>query len=172
MLKGGIGTASERGPDGTVVGAIVAVNAAGDIVDPDSGRRIAGPRGEKPGSMLDGGKLIASGKTPWPEAGANTTLAVVATNAALSVEQANRLASVAHDGFARAIRPAHTMVDGDIVFALATGDVPLESPAHVRAIEALAVRAVERAIVRGVTQATGLAGVPSVGEWTGKSREV
>jgi L-aminopeptidase/D-esterase-like protein len=165
MLKGGVGTASERGPDGIIVGAIAAVNAAGDIIDPESGRRIAGPRGDKPGRMLDGWKIIASGKTPEHEHGANTTLAVVATNAVLSVGQANRLASVAHDGFARAIRPSHTMVDGDIVFALATGDLGLASPAHVRAIEALAVRAVERAIVRGVTEATGLAGVPSVGEW-------
>jgi L-aminopeptidase/D-esterase-like protein len=168
MLKGGVGTASERGPDGIVVGAIAAVNAAGDIVDPDKGRLIAGPRGERPGAMLDGWKLITSGETPEHEHGANTTLAVVATNAALTVERVNRLASAGHDGFARAILPAHTMVDGDIVFALATGDVPLESPANVRAIEALAVRAVERAIVRGVTEASGLAGVPSVSEWKRK----
>jgi L-aminopeptidase/D-esterase-like protein len=169
VLKGGIGTASERGPDGIIVGAVAAVNAAGDIIDPDSGRRVAGPRGDKPGTMLDGWKLISTGKTAEHQHGANTTLAVVATNAALSVEQANRLASAAHDGFARAIRPAHTMVDGDIVFTLATGDVSLASAAHVRAIEALAVRAVERAIVRGVTAATGLAGVPSVSEWRGNA---
>ena len=168
LLKGGLGTACERGPDGLLAGAIVAVNAAGDIIDPERGQVIAGPRSDK-GGFLDSAALIASGEAPDARAGANTTLAVVATNAMLSKELVNRVASVAHDGFARAIRPAHTMVDGDIVFALATGELRLESQAAYRALEVLAVRAVERAIVRGVLCATGLAGVPSAQEWAERS---
>ena len=82
----------------------------------------------------------------------------------LTKEQTNRLASVAHDGLARAIRPVHTLADGDTMFALATGDIEMAQGRTV-ALEAFAVRAVERAIVKAVTAATSLAGVPSVSEW-------
>ena len=167
-LKGGLGTACERGIGGLLVGALAAVNAAGDIIDPDRGRAIAAPRAED-GGFLDGWELARSGVEPGPPPGESTTLAVVATNASLSKERANRLASIAQDGFARAIRPAHGMGDGDIVFVLATGEVAVDEPAAYRALEALAVRAVERAIIRGVLCATGLAGVPSAQEWAGRA---
>ncbi len=163
-LKGGLGTASEAGPDGLVVGALAAVNASGDIIDPDTGRPIAAPRADG-GGFLDSWELIRTGAQPGPRPGENTTLAVVATNARLTKEWTNRLASVAQDGFARTIRPAHGMSDGDTVFVLATGQVAIDKPGAYRALEALAVRAVERAIIRGVLLATGLAGVPSVQEW-------
>ncbi|MBI4571489.1 MAG: P1 family peptidase, partial [Chloroflexi bacterium] len=130
-LKGGVGTASARGPEGLIAGALAVVNATGDVVDPDSGRRIAGPRAAG-GGLLDGWAIARAGETAAPAAGEHTTLAVVATNARLSKEQTNRLASLAHDGFARAIRPVHTMTDGDTVFALATGEVEIESPAAYR----------------------------------------
>jgi len=162
-LKGGLGTASERTPDGLIVGAIAVVNAGGEIVDSARGRPIAAPRADTPGGFLDTIELMRAGST-GPPPGENTTLAVVATNARLTKEQAGRLASVSHDGFARAVRPAHTVSDGDTVFALATGDHELD-PARVYALEALAARAVERAIVRGVLMATGLGGVPSAREW-------
>ena len=90
---------------------------------------------------------------------------MVATNARLNREQANRLASVGHDGLARAIRPAHTLVDGDTIFALATGDIDV-GPEGVRAVEAFAPRVVERAIVKAVLAAKSLGGVPSVSEWS------
>ena len=90
----------------------------------------------------------------------NTVLVVVATNAALTKEQANRLATVCHDGLARSVRPAHTQGDGDIVFTLATGERDIEG-ADYRIIEALATRAVERAIVRGVTEAKGIPNIPA-----------
>ena len=167
-LKGGLGTACERGPGGLLVGALAAVNAGGDIIDPDRGRAIAAPRAES-GAFLDGWELARSGVEPGPPPGESTTLAVVATNASLSKERANRLASIAQDGFARAIRPAHGIGDGDIVFVLATGEVAVDEPAAYRALEALAVRAVERAIMRGVFCATGLAGVPSAQEWAGRA---
>lgn len=163
-LKGGLGTACERGPEGLLVGAVAAVNAVGDIVDPASGRPVAAPRADG-GGFLDGSELIRLGREPSAEPGENTTLAVVATNASLSKEQTNRVATIAHDGLARAIRPAHTMADGDTVFALATGAVAAEGPAAYRALEVLAVSAVQRAIVRGVLCATGLGGVPSAQEW-------
>ena len=166
-LKGGLGTACERGPGGLLVGALTAVNAFGDIIDPERGHVIAGPRAD--GGFLDTWELIRSGREPGAGPEENTTLAVLATNARLGKEWTNRLASVAQDGLARAIRPAHGMGDGDVVFVLATGEVPVEEPAAYRALEALAVRAVERAIVRGVLCATGLAGVPSAQEWTAQS---
>jgi L-aminopeptidase/D-esterase-like protein len=165
-LKGGVGTASEALDDGIVVGAIVVVNAVGDIVDPADGRLVAGPRGEA-GAFLDTMSALRSGSRRGSQNGApegNTTIGVVATNARLTKEQVNRLATVAHDGFARAIRPVHTSADGDTVFAMATGEVRM-SEARITALEAFAARAVERAIVKGVLAAKGLAGVPSVREW-------
>jgi L-aminopeptidase/D-esterase-like protein len=162
-LKSGVGTACERGPNSLLAGAIVAVNAGGEVVDPDHGRVIAGPRADQPGAFLDTLELIRSASADL-RPGGNTTIAVVATNARLTKEQANRLASVAHDGFARTIRPAHTLSDGDTVFVLATGEVDLDSRGNL-ALEVMAVRAVERAIVRAVLCATGLAGVPSASEW-------
>ena len=99
----------------------------------------------------------------------NTVLVVVATNAVLTKEQANRLATVCHDGMARAVRPAHTPSDGDTIFTLSTGDLPLDAPGY-RALEVIASLAVERAIRRGVTTATGLGGVPAIGELSGHVR--
>jgi L-aminopeptidase/D-esterase-like protein len=166
-LKGGAGSACERGPGGVLVGALVAVNCGGEVLDAQRGRVIAGPRSNKPGKFLDTLELMRRARGATPRPGENTTLAVVATNAQLTKAQANRLASVSQDGIARAIRPAHTLSDGDTIFALATGEVPLESMRAQHALEALAARAVERAIARAVLSATGLAGIPSVSDWTG-----
>ena len=163
-LMGGLGTACERGPGGLLVGAVAAVNAVGDIVDPDRGHVIAGPRADGSG-FLDGLEIIRSGEQPATKTGENTTIAVVATNARLTNEQANRLASIAHDGLARTIRPAHTIGDGDTIFVLATGELAVDEPAGYRPLEPMAVRAIERAVMRGVLGATGLAGVPSAQEW-------
>ena len=166
MLKGGVGTACELGPNGSLVGALVAVNCGGEVVDTEHGCVVAGPRADTPGEFLDTLELMRAERAVGPSAGENTTLAVVATNVALTKEQANRLASVSQDGLARAIRPAHMLTDGDTVFALATGDVELDAWRVGHVLSALAVRAVERAIVRAVICATGLAGVPSAMEWS------
>ena len=161
-VKGGIGTASERTAGDITVGALVAVNCLGEVVDPDSGRIVAGPRDEEGGflSTLD----ILRGQPPSGRSGGftNSTIGVVATNARLSREQAYRLAVMAHDGLARTVRPAHTPVDGDVFFSLATGTT--EAPVDLITLGALGARAVERAIVRAVTEARGLAGVPSLAE--------
>lgn len=164
-LKGGLGTASEAlAPDeeGVVVGALVAVNCLGEVVDSASGQVVAGPRAE--GGGFAGTVDALRGLGQPPAGGENTTLAVVATTARLTKEHACRLASVAHDGLARAIRPLHTLVDGDVVFTMATGEAALE-PTRYAALEALAARAVERAVLKAVREARGLAGVPSAAEW-------
>ncbi|MDO8531987.1 MAG: P1 family peptidase [Dehalococcoidia bacterium] len=159
-VKGGIGVASRRVRRGPVVGALVAVNAYGDVVDEATGRIIAGPRKLRGRGYLSTVELLASG--PSAEGGplpANTTLGVVATDARLTKEQANKLAQMAHDGLARAVRPAHTMVDGDVIFALATGGYA--GAADVSALGALAAEAVAEAIVRAVRLATPVAGIPA-----------
>ena len=172
-LKGGLGTASERLESGATVGAIVAVNAAGAIRDPRDGSLVAAPRADGSG-FIDLDAHLRSG-VRWPElpdpdaedgedGPANTTIAVVATDARLTREQANRLATVCHDGFARTIWPAHCRSDGDVIFTLATGAVEIDRYAYA-ALEALATLAVERAVLNGVLAAEGLGGVPSAAEW-------
>lgn len=167
-LKGGIGTAAERTAAGVTVGALVAVNSFGEVVDPNTGGVVAGPRGERPGSFADTLEALRSRPPLSPFSGqaegTNSTIGVVATDAVLTKEEACRLAVIAQTGLTRAIRPAHTPVDGDTIFALAT--CRNDAPTDVLQLGALAARAVERAIIRGVMAAKGLAGVPSVGEWT------
>jgi len=162
-LKGGIGSACEICEDGVSVGALVAVNSFGEVVDPDSGRVVAGPRAED-GGFADTLAILRSRPGLSPFAGdPNSTIGVVATDAALSKSDCYRLAVMAQAGLTRAVRPAHTPVDGDTIFALATGAA--DKPADVLQLGALAARAVERAILRAVTEAHGLAGVPSAREW-------
>lgn len=165
-LKGGIGTASVDLGGGVIVGAIVAVNAVGGVVDPDTGRIVAGPLDDDGETMLDSMALITSPgfETARARPGENTTIGVVATNAALNKAQANKLASAAHDGLALAVRPAHLMSDGDTIFSLATGQVDPESDVGMNRLCAAAVVCVSRAIVRGVQAATGLGGVKAVSE--------
>ncbi|MGE5592934.1 MAG: P1 family peptidase [Betaproteobacteria bacterium] len=190
-MKGGVGTWSvrlgrpdrDRGKDGpVVVGAIAVVNALGDVIDPDSGQVVAGaydrgakrflqaaPRATSPGD--EAGDDDAKGFTARPGFGApqtrpfggNTTLAVVATNARLDKEGANKVAQIAHDGLARVIRPVHTMYDGDVVFALSTGNVPFtgDKAADITFLGAAAADAVARAILRAVSAAAAVAGVPA-----------
>ena len=159
-IKGGIGTASEATKSGLVVGALVAVNAVGEIFDGQAGKVIAGPR-SKDGSFADTVDLLRAGP-PAPRVPENTTIGVIATNASLNKGQVNRLASVAHDGIARAIRPAHSLVDGDTIFALATGKRELADQSDIRALEALSGLAMERAILNAIRSATSVAGVPAL----------
>ncbi len=156
-MKGGIGTASEATDDGLIVGALFAVNAAGDVYEDD--HLIAGPR--RPDGLMTDALTALRERRATPPSPENTTIGVVVTNARLTKEQANRLATVAHDGLARVVRPAHTMADGDAIFALATGEREVEAP-DIRLIEALAAQATERAIVEGVRAATRLGGVPAL----------
>lgn len=159
-MKGGIGSAAIQMPDGLVVAALVAINAVGDIIDPATGRVVAGVRTADGKSLADARTLLTSGALRQPaRIGENTTLAVVATNATLTKTQATKVAEMAHDGFARAIYPSHTMGDGDTIFALATG--AQAGPADVSRIGALAAQVVADAIVRAARQATGIPGYPA-----------
>jgi L-aminopeptidase/D-esterase-like protein len=158
-MKAGVGTASITLPSGLIVSAIVAVNAVGDIIDPASGKVVAGVRNSNgtladARAMLRGGALVAS-----PRAGENTTIAVVATNARLTKTQAGRFALMADDGLARAIAPSHTQGDGDTVFGLATGT--WDGAVEMTTIGALAADVLAEAIVRAATQADSLGGLAS-----------
>ncbi|MSQ10116.1 MAG: peptidase S58 family protein [Dehalococcoidia bacterium] len=164
--KAGLGTASVTLPDGTVVAAMAAVNAAGEVVDPDSGAILAGVRDGKTGRFIPTAQVLLS-KTgdPTHDALTNTTLAVVATDAVLSKSEAHRLARMADAGLARTLRPAHGMTDGDVVFALATGRRDTRYPLTL--LGTFAAEVLARAVVRAVRQATGLGGVPSAQEFLG-----
>ena len=165
-VKGGIGTASIKLKDGLVVGAVVAVNSIGGVNDPDTGDVVAGPRSDD-GAMLDSMRIMTSPDYRSPRGRlreTNTTIGVVATNARLDKAQANKLASIAHDGIALSVRPAHLMGDGDTLFALSTGTHGTEF--EIDQVLAAGVQCVARAIVRGVDAATGIGGVPSVKELT------
>ena len=150
-MKGGIGSAAVT-LGGVTVGALVACNALGDVVDPDNGQVIAGARTEDGRSLLGIRRAILAGEQPRPLlAGTNTTLAVLATDAVLTKAQAQRLAQAAHDGLARSINPVHTMSDGDTVFALGTGKAGTMPGMMV--LSTLAAEVTARAVLRAVRAA-------------------
>ena len=157
-MKAGIGTASIVLPNGLVVAALVAVNAVGDIIDPATGKVVAGALSEDGKSFMDARTLVRAGmeRRPRPRAGENTTIGVVATNARLTQVEAKKMAMMAHDGYARAISPAHLPSDGDLIFSLATGT--FEGDVRLSVIGALAAEVMADAIVRSATQATSLPG--------------
>lgn len=157
-MKGGIGSASITLPNGLQVAAIVAVNALGDVVDPQSGAIVAGARADA-GTFADARRLLRSGAATVlsSQPAENTTIAVVATNARLTKPAVTRLAQMADAGLARAIVPVHTIADGDTVFALATGT--WGGTADVTTVGAAAADQVAAAIVRAVRRATTAGGV-------------
>jgi L-aminopeptidase/D-esterase-like protein len=153
-MKGGVGTVSLQ-VGGFTVGAIVACNAIGDVVDPDTGAVLAGARTDDGKGLLDARRALLAGM-PHKRlvAGASTSIGVVATDAVLTKPQAARLATVAHDGFARSINPAHTLFDGDTLFALGTG--ASGRPADMVLLSVLVAEAVALATVRAVRAARGV----------------
>jgi len=159
-MKAGLGTASIDLGEGLVVGAIVAVNAFGDVIDPQTGQIIAGARSLGGTGFADTLAVMKSlvSKTILEFAGPrDTVIGVVATNAQLNKEEANKVAQMAHDGLARAVRPAHTMFDGDTLFALATGSIK----ADVNTVGGYAAEVVAEAIVRAIKTAEGVVGLPA-----------
>ena len=159
-MKGGVGTASIT-VDGVTVGALIACNALGDVIDPDTAQVMAGARTDDGRALRDTRRALLRGQPPQPLlAGTNTTIGVVATDAILTKAQAHRLAIAAHDGLARSINPVHTMSDGDTLFSLGTGRagnslgmMPL-APMAAEATARATVRAVQAA--RSVTTGDGL----------------
>jgi len=153
-MKGGIGTASLTVRDVTV-GAIVAVNAIGNVIDPANGRVLAGVRSSDLKTKLD---LIEEILPPSLSPGSATTIGVVATNAAITKAEAQTVAQMAHDGLARTIVPSHTMVDGDTIFVMATGDAKGANPTL---LGLMAAEAVAASIVRAVLAAQSLPNLPA-----------
>lgn len=158
-MKGGAGTWALTLPGNVVVGALVVVNAFGDVVDDRTGEIIAGARDPATGRFINTAQTVMSGRAPRG-LGMHSALAVVATNARLTKEQANKLAQLGHDGLARTIVPVHTMFDGDTVFALSTGDKDTDFTA----LGAAAVQTVAEAVKRAVRLAKGVAGVKGLGD--------
>jgi len=157
-MKAGIGSAALKLPNGLVVAAIVAVNAVGDIVDPWTGQVVAGARGAD-GKLLDARLLVRGGGNREGRAGENTTIGLVATNAKLTKVQAQKMAQMAHDGYARAISPVHTPGDGDTIFSAATGT--WDGQVNYGQIGSLAAEAMADAIVRAATQAASSNNLPA-----------
>jgi L-aminopeptidase/D-esterase-like protein len=168
-VKAGIGSSSVDIGGGVVVGAIMAVNAFGDVLDPDTGIILAGARPGKLGPVQIGGdgtfadtmKVMKSlaGKTILKFASrGNTVIGVIATNAELTKEGANKVAQMSHDGIARAVRPAHTMLDGDTLFAISTG----RKNADVNVVGAFGAEVVAAAIKRAVLAAEAIDHIPAV----------
>ena len=158
--KGGLGTTSTQGTGSVIVAALVAVNAFGDVVEPGTGRILAGPRRGDGTGFASTADLMGRGggwQVGFPN---STTIGVVATNARLDKEQVNKVAQMAQDGIARSIIPCHTMYDGDALFALSLG----EETADVNAVGVLAAEVVSDAIVRAVKLADSLAGIPAISD--------
>ncbi|HEY3993529.1 MAG TPA: P1 family peptidase [Ktedonobacteraceae bacterium] len=156
IMKGGLGSASMRVNGEIIVGAIVVVNAAGDVIDPNTQQVVAGARNPLGGYIFN---------SPM----GNTTIAVVATNAALSKEEANKVAQMAHNGLAQTLRPAHTMFDGDTIFTLALGEReerlsdPNSAAIQTSMVGAAAATVLARAIVKAARHADELFGIPAAG---------
>ncbi len=166
--KGGIGSAT-RVVDGITVGALVALNAIGDVIDPATGLVLAGARGDdgRPlgisASLLSGRTPLSPMRSPDPLHGSATTLVIVATDAVLDKVAANRLATIAHDGLARTIDPVHTPSDGDTVFALATGAAGRSL--SLATLGVMAAHAVADAVLDAVREAAMLPGYEAWPAW-------
>ncbi len=170
-MKAGLGTASINIGGGIIVGALVAVNAFGDVIHPQTGAILAGARPTQVGPVKVGGdgefantlevmKTLPGRTIMKAVTRANTVIGAVATNANLTQAEATRIAMMAQDGLARTIRPAHTMLDGDTIFALSTGS----KKADISTIGAFAAEALANAILRGVESAQSLGGLPGLGD--------
>ena len=166
-MKTGVGTASMK-VGGVVIGAIVAVNAFGDVIDPKTGKIVAGARSNKkdvaPGdegyfrNTLEVMKILSGRMIFKAATKSNTVIGVIATNAKLTQAEATKVAQMAQDGLARTIRPAHTMLDGDTIFALATG----EKKSDPTTVGAFAAEVMAQAILRGAQRATPAGGLPGL----------
>jgi L-aminopeptidase/D-esterase-like protein len=162
--KSGIGTASMRVDDVTL-GALVAVNAFGDVLLPHSHTIIAGARRAGTSEFLDTAATLLETRPQTLSPGLNTTIGVVATDAALTSDQVNHLARCAHDGLARTIRPVHTMLDGDTMFALSTGVVAVDWRDSMLPLAVGTAEVVARAVVAAIVHATPAGGLPIGRGW-------
>lgn len=156
-MKAGLGSYSLKGAEDLVVGAIVAVNAVGDIRDPETNRILAGARNEETGEFIDSVNYIKKNQASNALLGTNTTIGVVAMNAKLSKAEAKKIAALTQNALARVIFPVHTMFDGDTIFVLGTG----EKKYAVDYLGTLAAESMEKAIVEAVKSADSIQGIES-----------
>ncbi len=165
--KGGVGSASLAFPGGLVIGALVAVNAFGDVIDPEDGRILAGARNPKDHSQfLNSAAAIKAGAPvrKFSNPVQNTTLGVIATNARFSKREITKVAQMAQSGLARVISPIHSTVDGDLIFALSAGDLTVD----MNAVGIMAGEAIAAAVIRAVTAADGLGLIPASRDLVGQ----
>jgi len=166
-MKSGIGSASIHvSESGIVVGAMVAVNAVGDVIDRKTGRILAGARAADGSGWLNTMAQILEGKLGIARLGENSTIGIVATNATLNKTQMTKVAQMAHDGFARSINPVHTAYDGDTIFAAAIGSVSTKVD-HTM-IGALGAEVMARAVNRAVMAAVSIPGYPAYRDVQGR----
>lgn len=159
-MKSGLGTASVQiGETGITVAAMVAVNAAGDVFDSNTGRILAGARKPNGGGFLNSMSQLLAGTSNALSSGAHTTIGIIATNATLTKTEATKVAQMAHDGLARTINPVHTTVDGDTIFAAAT--CSSATKVDLTTLGAVAANVMARAVNRAVITATGIPGYPA-----------
>jgi len=164
-IKGGLGSAAVTLSGGTCVAVLIAVNAVGDVRDPGTGCILAGTRGDREGEFLDSERLLRERSELTLFAGTSTSVAVVAVSAPFSKTQLTKIAQMAHDGMARAIRPSHTMYDGDTVFAVSVPGGGEEATLDVSVAGSIAAEVLAEAVVRGVAAAESLGGFPCSAEW-------
>ena len=167
--KGGLGSALLRLENGAVVSALVAVNAVGEVVDPASNAVVAGIRAKDVGRYESAIDIALGNSVVAPVAGTNTTLALIATNIDLNQAQLKKVAEMAHDGMARAIRPIHTQFDGDTVFAVSMPGSEIEittnADAQLNSIGIAAAKTLELAIVNAVRSAKSVSGLVASCDW-------
>jgi L-aminopeptidase/D-esterase-like protein len=154
-MKGGLGTASLRLPNGVVIGALVVVNCVGNVIDPGTGKILAGSRRPNGTGFVD---TLEWYHASIPAESSHTTIGVIATNVAFNKAQLKKIAQMGHDGMARTINPVHTPWDGDTLFALSTGAA--KTVVDVGRLGALAAEVVSEAIRRAVLRAKAIPGYP------------
>lgn len=166
-IKGGIGSFAIQMNDGFSIGALIAVNSSGDVINPENGAIIAGSR-DSQGKFKSSLELLQESKQQrLLKENSNTTIGIIATDAPLNVEQANRLAIMAHSGIARSIVPSYGMGDGDTLFVVSTASNEPKANIDLTKLGALAAWSVEQSIISAINSATGLAGIPSAQEYLG-----
>ena len=168
-MKSGIGSSLIELPGGVLVGALIAVNAVGDVVDPDTGQIYAGARGHQQGTFLSSENALLKRVPQNVLPGTNTTIGVVATNLALSKNELKKIAQMAHDGMARTINPVHTMYDGDTIFSVSVPNFRLPQKKvtsdDINVIGTAAAYATKMAILNAVKNARSIPGYPSAQDW-------
>jgi len=156
-MKGGLGTASIRLNEEIVIGAVVAVNPLGEIRDPSNGKIVAGAYSREKNQVVDFMDFLQQNKEMMIKAGTNTTIGVIAVNAALTKAEATKISQMAQDGYARTIYPAHTMHDGDTIFTLATGNKKVS----IDLLGPMAAKVMENAILNAIYSTESIAGIPA-----------